>query len=218
MKTKKLVLNLLTLAAVVGFVTGCASTGNDKAARTARTLTKSSEMIIKGNTLIGQTLANLNDLISNPDPDLRKQFKTFNSSVNELGSIARDVRSKAEDMKSQGAAYFANWDTETAKIHNEDIRVRSAAREKEVAARFTRISQQYDTTKIAFQPFMSDLRDVQKFLGTDLTAGGLAAIKDVVVKAVLDAVPVKESLAKLSDEFKGLSVSMSPNSGATNNY
>ena len=145
MKTKKLVLNLLTLAAVVGFVTGCASTGNDKAARTARTLTKSSEMIIKGNTLIGQTLANLNDLISNPDPDLRKQFKTFNSSVNELGSIARDVRSKAEDMKSQGAAYFANWDTETAKIHNEDIRVRSAAREKEVAARFTRISQQYDT-------------------------------------------------------------------------
>jgi len=214
MKTPTLVRNLFILATAVGLITGCASTGNDKAASTARALTKSSAMIVKGNTLIGQTLANLNDLVSNPNPDLRKQFNTFNSSVNDLGSIAKDVRSEAEDMQSQGAAYFANWDKETAKIQNEDIRYRSEARENEVAARFGRISRQYNAAKTAFEPFMSDLRDVQKFLSTDLTAGGLAAIKDVTAKATMDAVPLKESLAKLSAEFTGLGVSMSPNSGA----
>jgi hypothetical protein len=56
---------------------------------------------------------------------------------------------------------------------------------------------------------------VQKFLGTDLTAGGVAAIKDVAAKATTDAVPLKESLATLSDEFKGLGISMSSASGVT---
>jgi len=43
---------------------------------------------------------------------------------------------------------------------------------------------------------------VQKFLSTDLTADGLAAIKDPAAKATKDAVPVKESMGKLSEEFK----------------
>jgi len=93
---------------------------------------------------------------------------------------------------------------------NEDIRGRSETRRNEVASQFDRISRQYDETKSSFQPFMSDLRDVQKFLSTDLTAGGLAAIKDTTAKATKDAVPVKESLGRLSDEFKSLGLSMSP--------
>jgi len=215
MKTKKLILNLFTLATVVSLATGCASpTGNDKAASAAKSLAQSSAMIVKGNTLIDQTLADLNDLVSNPKPDLRKQFDVFDSSVNNLGSTATDVANKSEKMKAQGADYFANWDKETAKMQSEDIRHRSAARKQEVASSFARISDQYDETKTAFVPFMSDLRDVQKFLGTDLTSGGLAAIKDVVAKATRDAVPLKESLTSLSYQFKSLGLSMSSASSA----
>ena len=227
MKTNKLILNLFFIATTMGvvitvgiivalgLVTGCASTGNDKAAITAKSLTKSSHMIVKGNALIDQTMAALNALVSNPNPDMRKQFDVFSSSVDDLSSIDKDVTCKAKEMKSEGADYFANWDKETAQMRNEDIRQRSDARKYEVASNFARISQQYNETKTAFEPFMSELRDVQKFLGTDLTAGGLAAIKDVAAKATRDAVPVKESLARLSDEFKGLSRSLSSASGVT---
>jgi hypothetical protein len=210
MKIKKLILYLFTLIIATGFITGCASDNYKKGASTAAALTKSADTITKGNTLIDESLANLNDLVSNPNPDLRKQFKAFNASVNDLGSTAKAIASNAEEMKSQGVAYFAKWDEEAAKMRNEDIRNRSEARKNEVASRFARISQQYDETKIAFQTFMSDLRDVQKFLATDLTAGGLAAIKDVAAKANRDAMPVKASLGKLSEEFKGLGLSMSP--------
>ena len=215
MKTKKIILNLFALATAIGLVTGCASTGNDKAASTARSLAKSSDTIVKCNLLIDQTLANLNDLVSNPSPDLQKQFKAFDSSVNELGSTARSVSRQAEEMKSEGAAYFAKWDEETATMRNEDIRHRSEARQQEVASNFARISRQYDETKTAFKPFMSDLRDVQKFLGTDLTAGGLVAIKDVAEKATTDVVPLKESTDKLSGEFRSMGISISPVSGVT---
>ena len=50
-------------------------------------------------------------------------------------------------------------------MQNEDIRNRSETRKNEVASRLGRISQRYDQTKTAFMPFMSDLRDVQKFPG-----------------------------------------------------
>ena len=209
MKTKKLILNLFTFAAAVVLATGCASTGNDKAASTSKSLTKSSHMIVKANMLIDQTLAKLNDLVSNPSPDMRKQFEAFNSSVNDLGSKDLAVACQAKEMKAKGAEYFENWDKETAQIRNEKIRNRSEARQHEVAASFARISQQYDETRTAFQPFMSDLRDVQKFLGTDLTAGGLAAIKDVAAKATREAAPLKKSIGKLADEFKSMGLSMS---------
>lgn len=191
-------------------ITGCASDNYKNSANTAATLNHSSDMIAKGSTLIDATLADLNDLIANPNPDLRKQFDRFNDTVDRLNVSVRDVIREAGEMKAQGANYFARWDVESAQIQNEDIRSRSESRRNQVAARFDRISQQYDETKTAFQPFVSDLRDVQKFLSTDLTSGGLAAIKDVAAKATNDAVPVKDALAKLAEEFKNLGLSMSP--------
>ncbi len=209
MKTKKLIFGFFPLALAAGLITGCATMGYQKADSTATTLSESSVMVAKGNVLIDETLANLNDLVSHPGPDLHKQFTAFNNSTNELGMTARDVTVKSERMRLQGAAYFKNWDSEVAKIKNEDIRQRSEARKKEVSAQFDRLTQLYHETKAAFDPYMSDLRDVQKFLSVDLTSGGLMAIKEPVAKATEHAAPLKEALGKLSAEFKDLGFSMS---------
>jgi phage shock protein A len=214
MKAIQLIRSLFTFTAVIGFITGCASDNYKKSANTAAELSQSSAMITKGTTLIDESLADLNDLVSNPYPDLRQQYKRFDNAVTELSESVKDLASKAEEMKSRGADYFAKWDKESAQIQNEDIRSRSEIRRNEVAARFNRMSEQYDEARTAFRPFMSDLRDVQKFLSTDLTAGGLAAIKDTAAKASQDAVPVKESLVRLSDDFKSLGLSMSPTTAA----
>jgi hypothetical protein len=208
MKNPKL--SLVTLVTVVLFISGCATENYKNSVSTAAALNQSSEMIATGNLLIDLSLANLNGLVSHPGSDLRQQFKAFSASVHDLSSTARDTANKAVEMKSRGATYFARWDEESAKMRNEDIRTRSEDRRNEVALRFDRISRQYDATKISFEPFMSDLRDVQRFLATDLTAGGLSAIKDVSEKANRDAVPLKASMAKLSVEFQGLGVAMSP--------
>jgi phage shock protein A len=209
MKAIELIRHLFTVAAAVGFSTGCASDNYKESANTAAELNQSSGMITKGNRLIDESLADLNDLVSNPNADLRKQYKRFDNAVNELGESAKDLASKAGEMKAQGADYFAKWDKESAQIQNEDIRGRSETRRNEVASRFNRMSEQYDQAKTAFRPFLSDLRDVQKFLSTDLTAGGLAAIRDTAAKATKDAVTIKESLGRLSNEFKSMGLSMS---------
>ena len=201
---------LSAVALAVGLVTGCASDNYQKGAGTATALKHSSELIAKGSTQIDDSLAALNDLVSNPQTNLTQQFNTYTTSVDNLDATAKDVACKNDAMQAQGAAYFAGWDKEIATMQNEDIRNRSETRRNEVSARFASISQQYADARTAFQPFMSDLRDVQKSLATDLTSGGLAAIKDTAAKSTRDAVPLKETLARLSDQFKAVSTSMSP--------
>jgi hypothetical protein len=215
MKYKTLSLTVVSAAILAtGFITGCASDNYHKGAGTATALTHSSDLITKGSGQIDVSLAALHDLVSNPQPDLRKQFDVYVHSVDNLGSTAKEVTESTEAMKVQGAGYFAGWDHEIALMQNEDIRNRSEARRSEVAAKFDRISRQYDAASLAFQPYMSDLRDVQKYLSTDLTGGGLAAIREIATKTTNDAAPLKETLARLSEQFKGLGVAMSTTASA----
>jgi len=203
----------LFLATAVLF-TGCASANYNKAAGTAAALNQSATLVTTGSVQMDRTLAALNDLLANPQPDLRMQFKTFDDSVNDLAAAAQDVAAKTQDMQTQGDAYFTEWDLELAQIHNEDIRTRSESRKAETMAKFAKMHQQYDDTEAAFKPFMSDLHDIQKFLANDLTPAGLAAIKDPAAKATSDAEPLKKSLTSLSAEFDDLGLSLSPNTPA----
>ena len=213
MKTKQTLRHLAILAAA-GIFAGCASANYNKAAGTSAALTESANLVAKDSEQIDRSLAALSDLLTNAQPDLRVQFKTFDTSVNDLGDAAQDVSTKAENMQAQGNAYFDEWDKELAGIRNEDIRARSENRKDETAAKFARMSRQYDATKAAFKPFMSDLRDVQKFLATDLTVDGLAAIKVPANKAADDAVPLKQSLIDLSTQFAEMGVSLAPSAPA----
>ena len=195
-------------------IAGCASSGNDKAAKTSAALSKTAEQVSSGHALVNRSLATLNDLVEKPRPDLRPQFEAFNAAVDDLVAMAEDVGKTAEAMKASGASYFTKWDEELATIQNENLRARGTERKAEVAARFEEVGKRYDAASQAFRPFMADLRDVQTYLSTDLTSGGLAAIKDAAAKANSDAVPLMDALGKLTNEFKALGVALSPQTAA----
>jgi hypothetical protein len=78
-----------------------------------------------------------------------------------------------------------------------------------VAARFDRVRASYALTKDAFVPFMSRLSDVRTALATDLTSGGLAAVRSTSAQAERDATPLREALRELSQDFKALGISLS---------
>jgi len=210
MKTS-IAIKLFAVAMAVGIFAGCSSpTGYQKGARTGTALNNAANGIMQADAQIERTLVALNDLLDRPQPDLRGQFRTFTSEMDSLDSMARRIASQAEAMKSRGATYFDQWSQDLATIQNEDIRSRSEARKQAVAARFQEIAANYTEVKTAFQPFMADLRDVQRFLATDLTSGGLAAVRKFATKANAEAVPLRKSLAELAGEFKEMGVALAP--------
>ena len=61
---------------------------------------------------------------------------------------------------------------------------------------------------MVYRPFLSGLKDVQKYLSVDLTPGGLAAIQDTVAKTVAAAGPLNTSLVQLADDFEAMGLAL----------
>jgi hypothetical protein len=200
------------LATLAFFAAGCATSSKSnysKAGKTSTSLQKTAVGIDKGEVQIDATLLALSDLVNYPKTDIRPQFETFQSAVDKLDALSKDVSKQAVAMQEQGAAYFRQWDADLATIQNEDIRSRSTTRKNAVAARFDRVRASYALTKDAFVPFMSRLSDVRTALATDLTSGGLAAVRSTSAQAERDATPLREALRELSQDFKALGISLS---------
>lgn len=198
-----------SVAILISLLTGCASTGYDKAQATSGTLEKAAQNIRKGNGQIDAVLFALSSLVDSPAADLKPQFNKYRDAVDKLESLYSDVRKQVADMQANGANYFSSWDLELAKIQNEDIRSRSTDRKNMVAAHFERVRASYSQAKIDFAPFMTELKDIRTALATDLTSGGLVSIRPSVQNAQDDATPLRISLTRLEEDFKTLGVALS---------
>jgi hypothetical protein len=206
--TKPIRIIALTSTALALVLTGCASANYQKGEAAASGLKDAAAKVETGEKKVDETLGAMNDLVQNPQADLRPQYKRFSSGVDGLGALAKHVKQSFESTSARSKSYFAQWEKEAAAIRNEDLRAQSTARKAEVSTALENVKRLYAETEIAFQPFMSDLRDIQKYLGTDLTTGGVAALRNTAAKATANGTKVKDSLNHLAAEFRKLGVSM----------
>ena len=206
---------LATCAIALLLTAGCASSGYDKGEKTAQNIQAAANRIGALPAMIDKTLASLDDLVNKPQADLRPQFKQFSANLAEVESAGKEVGAARRSMGEKSKEFFAAWDAQLAQINNEDIKARSEARKKEVTEKMEAIKRSYTEAEVAFRPFVNELKDVQKYLSVDLTAGGLTAIKDTVAKANQQAVSLKTSATKLAEDFKALGVAMSSVTPAT---
>jgi outer membrane murein-binding lipoprotein Lpp len=202
-------LPLVASLAAAALLAGCASTGYQKGDKTAANIQAAADQIGSLPGLIDKTVASLNDIVQKPAADLRPQYKSFTENLTAVESTAKSVADTRRAMGEKDKEFFAKWDEQLAQIKNEDIKARSQSRKDEVKKNLLAIKRSYTEAEMAFKPFMSDLKDVQKYLSVDLTPGGVASIKDTVGRVTQSAPPLKTCIGKLADDFKTLGVSMS---------
>lgn len=195
------------LAAILA--AGCSSIGYNKQNLTAENVQSTGNLITDLQGKLDATLTSLNGLVNQPQADLRPQYKTFAANVAALQSAAKKLTAARSNIAAKEKEYFAQWDQEIAQIQNPDIRAISQSRRDAVAKNLASLKVSYAQTDMAFKPFLADLQDVQKYLSVDLTADGLAAIKEPVARANQDAVPLKDSLTQLAGDFKKFGDSLS---------
>lgn len=209
LKNIKLTAGMTFCAATLLWAAGCASSGYDKGNQTAQNIQSAANRIAALPAQINKTMASLDDIVNKPQADLRPQFKQFTANLSEVESAAKDIAAARRTMGEKSKDFFAAWDAQLAQINNEDIKARSEARKKDVADKMEAIKRSYAEAETAFRPFMSELKDVQKYLSVDLTTGGVAAIKNTVTKADQDAAKLGETITQLAEQFKALGLAMS---------
>jgi hypothetical protein len=208
------ILPQLTLAAALTGLIGCASSNYEKGAATSTSIIDAANKIGAGKAKIAAVVTSLNDLVNVTQGELVPKYSQFTSAVSDLQSTAKEVNDRVADMRAKGDEYFKAWDEQLALIKNEDIKSRSTESKNLVQKQFTDIQKSYTEVKISFQPFMSNVKDIQTALGNDLTMQGIAAIKPVAEKANQNGVKLEASVEKLDAEFRDLGVAMSTSAPA----
>jgi len=205
-----LALSSLTMAAILS-LTGCGTTsGYKQADKTGAGMAQFREEIINGNKAIDATMKALDEVAAQATTDPRKAFEQFSKAVKNLDSAAGKVRKSSEAMKAQGAAYFKNWEAQLAQVNNPEIRALAEQRKVRLQEAFEGIRKHGEPLKEQFTPWMSDLKDLEKYLSNDLTIAGVDAAKGLFSKASQGGMEVQKTMDTLIAELNTIAATITP--------
>ncbi len=178
----------VTVVSAIVALSGCASDKPKPAAAPPPpppkpvTLGQIKSELLQTKTQIDTTSSALTTLHKSTPADAQANYKNFGDQYTKLQAMADAVRARAEDLKEKSAAYYAMWNKQV-EVENPELR-RQAVQQKADAERvFSSISSEMQLARIAFQPFMANLKDVGNYLNGNLTPANLSSISDLVTKS-----------------------------------
>ena len=146
--------------------------------------------------------------------DPRGLYTQYSAQVGKVAGAKESMSSAADSVRQAMDAHFAAWEQEANQMTNPDIRAASMKRRDEARSKMSAVEPARTKASAAFDAYVANLRDIEKLLGSDLSAGGIKAAEDLVDKAIDESGQVKEGLEKVEatagEIMKGLSVQASP--------
>jgi len=203
---------LVALAAGATLVlSGCGTTaGYQQADKTGAGIAEFREEILNGKKAIDATMKSLSGIAASATTDPRKAFEAYTKDISRLESTAEKVRKRAENMKEQGDAYFKEWEAQLAQVNNPEIRDLAQKRKAKLQEAFSSIRKYTEPLKTQFAPWMSDLKDLQKYLGNDLTIAGVDAAKGLFSKTTSGGLEVQKAMDSLVAELNTVAAAITP--------
>jgi hypothetical protein len=173
---------------------GCATTGMDRSVKTSNSINDVDREIRKMIVQIDVTAASLDALVVPGQTELKKSFNTFSDNLASLDKEGKLVLKRTEEMKARSTQYFAEWEKEGDAYTNPEMRGLSAERRTKLAEIYARVPEAGYGVKGNYQSYMTGLKDIQKYLSTDLTPKGVESINPIAKKSVQDLDVLKKSL------------------------
>jgi hypothetical protein len=182
------------LLGTAAFLGGCATTGMDRSVKTSNSIKDVDSEIRKMVIQIDVTAASLDSLVSPGQPDLKKAFDTYTKNLAHLDSEGKKVIKRTEEMKANSKEYFAEWEKQGEAFTNPEIGSLSAERRMRLAEIYARVPAAGAGMIRTYHAYLTDLKEIQKYLSTDLTPNGVESITPVAKKSVQDLDALKLSL------------------------
>jgi hypothetical protein len=181
---------VIAFAALLHGLLGCQITSQDRVSDTRSMLSDMREELFEGKEQIDRTMATLRSLTLHQG-NLIDPYEEFEDQMGSMQSHGEAMNALVEEMQANSQVYFEGWDDETSTISNEEVRKRSMKRMCELKTIYGEIEEAMMGTRRVYEPFISDLKDLQRFLKSDLSEGGIAAISDLIQKTEQKATTVK---------------------------
>jgi hypothetical protein len=193
------------LLGTAAFIGGCATTGMDRSVKASNSIRDVDSEIRKVITHIDVTAASLDVLVRGGNSDLKKSFNKYSDNLGKLDHEGSKMLKRMDEMRSHSKEYFAEWETQGSAYTNPEISQLSEERRVNLAEVYARVPAASVGIKSAYNSYLTNLKEIQKFLSNDLTPNGLDAIDPIAKKAVQDKDTLKASFQPLLaalDEIK----------------
>jgi Protein of unknown function (DUF2959) len=201
----------LTTAIVAVMLAGCSTpSGYQQADKTGADIAKFREQVNKAKTAVDQTVTTLGQVAVTANTNPRDAFKKFSKSLSNLEAAANKTKASAADMRSQGQAYFAQWEKQLAQIKDPEIRALATAQKAKLQASFGEIRKYSQPLKEQFDPWLSDLQDLRTYLSNDLSVSGVDAAKSLFSKTQTEGLEVQKSMDELVAELNTVAATLTP--------
>jgi hypothetical protein len=194
----------LTAAMVAMAVAGCASPGYKEGDSAAGAMRAAAAEAATVQTSVDATVTALKDLLSSTDVDLRPKYEAFSTNLDRVQGSVAALQRRTDSMTTAATNHLKRWEEDMKKVTSEELRKKSLQRRAEVEERVRKVKELSEQTRVTASPALADLEDIRRVIGTDLTAGGIATIRDAAERAQTSAAALKESATKLTAELDGL--------------
>jgi hypothetical protein len=197
------------LLLTIGLVTLLASATQAAQEQLAQSITEARAEATRTSEQLKATLAALNALTKQTKGDLHPAYKTYCDEVAKTQATRDWTVSRIQSMDKNGGTYFQDWQNKVNEIANESLRKKSQKRLDAVKTSYGKVLASLKLAGEKFKPFLSDLGDIQKALATDVTAGGVKAIKGTVKSANWNYQFVDKSITSALKEMDKMAKSLS---------
>lgn len=195
---------LTGMVAVAGLLVGCASPGYHEGDQASAEMRATAAESMNTQQSIDAAWKDLDVLLNAKEGDLRPAFDRFAGHADSLKKAVDALQSRTTSMSSAATSYLSRWERELRDVKNEDLRNRSLQRRAAVEERVRKVKELAAQTKGRADECLSDLADVRRVLGTDLTLGGVATVQDAAARARASSASLREMAVKLTAELDGL--------------
>jgi chromosome segregation ATPase len=200
--------SILTLVTALS-IAGCANPSRQRSERAVTSLDTTRSELTQGNQQIDEVLRTLDRLEARP-ADLAPLYKEYGSQVAKLESRADAVGRRVRDMRVRATEYSTSWQSQNETITNPDLRAAADDRAARVRSRYDQIDSRAQEVRAAYDPFITELRDLETFLSNDLTYAGVTAAKPVFESVRAKAAALKEKVNALVSDLDETYTRLSP--------
>jgi chromosome segregation ATPase len=203
----------VVLAAGLGALAAGPALGQSGQEQTQK-LVKSVDSTVKsiGDTRqqLEKTVAGYNSIMEQTAKDPKDAYKDLGKDITESEKKVGDARLKVDEMNSEAQRHFTAWKENAAAITDPELRKKSEQRLADAQARFQKIEAAGKDAGQSFDTLMKDLKNQATFLGSDLNASAISALKPDAAKFNTRAKTVFQKIDGVNKMFDDYVASIKP--------
>ena len=203
----------MALAAGLGALAAGPALGQSGQEQTQK-LVKSVDSTVKsiGDTRqqLEKTVAGYNAIMEQTAKDPKDAYKDLGKDITESEKKVGDARLKVDEMNAEAQRHFTAWKESAVAITDPELRKKSEQRLADAQARFQKIEAAGKDAGQSFDTLMKDLKNQATFLGSDLNASAISALKPDAAKFNTRAKTVFQKIDGVNKMFGDYMASIKP--------